>query len=122
MFVFFFKQKTAYEMRIRYWSSDVCSSDLLNGKLAFTARSRGGSALAAALVGTVPARNMATAAARRIRRKARADPRYAISAKHKRCAAPGSPAWREAHNVFCEAGWSRRSKADRKSKRMNSSH
>src|SRR3546814_5156979 len=25
---FFFKQKTAYEMRIRYWSSDVCSSDL----------------------------------------------------------------------------------------------
>src|SRR3546814_1175194 len=25
----FFKQKTAYEMRIRYWSSDVCSSDLL---------------------------------------------------------------------------------------------
>src|SRR3546814_3743286 len=27
-FVFFFKQKTAYEMRISYWSSDVCSSDL----------------------------------------------------------------------------------------------
>src|SRR3546814_9572170 len=26
--VFFFKQKTAYEMRISYWSSDVCSSDL----------------------------------------------------------------------------------------------
>src|SRR3546814_10038481 len=24
---FFFKQKTAYEMRIRDWSSDVCSSD-----------------------------------------------------------------------------------------------
>src|SRR3546814_2814073 len=28
-FVFFFKQKTAYEMRISDWSSDVCSSDLL---------------------------------------------------------------------------------------------
>src|SRR3546814_2864531 len=27
--VFFFKQKTAYELRISYWSSDVCSSDLL---------------------------------------------------------------------------------------------
>src|SRR3546814_5112340 len=27
--VFFFKQKTAYEMRISDWSSDVCSSDLL---------------------------------------------------------------------------------------------
>src|SRR3546814_10138885 len=27
-FMFFFKQKTAYEMRISDWSSDVCSSDL----------------------------------------------------------------------------------------------
>src|SRR3546814_1476530 len=27
--VFFFKQKTAYEMRISDWSSDVCSSDLV---------------------------------------------------------------------------------------------
>src|SRR3546814_6711903 len=43
---FFFKQKTAYEMRISDWSSDVCSSDLLarldidaNGDLA--ARFRG---------------------------------------------------------------------------------
>src|SRR3546814_5169344 len=26
--VFFFKQKTAYELRISDWSSDVCSSDL----------------------------------------------------------------------------------------------
>src|SRR3546814_6527024 len=31
-FVFFFKQKTAYEMRISDWSSDVCSSDLLIGQ------------------------------------------------------------------------------------------
>src|SRR3546814_3758670 len=33
---FFFKQKTAYEMRISDWSSDVCSSDLqvdVNGAL-----------------------------------------------------------------------------------------
>src|SRR3546814_20730724 len=29
--VFFFKQKTAYEMRISDWSSDVCSSDLRSG-------------------------------------------------------------------------------------------
>src|SRR3546814_12568559 len=29
MFLFFFKQKTAYEMRISDWSSDVCSSDLV---------------------------------------------------------------------------------------------
>src|SRR3546814_14319638 len=31
VFVFFFKQKTAYEMRISDWSSDVCSSDLSFG-------------------------------------------------------------------------------------------
>src|SRR3546814_6579583 len=29
-FFFFFKQKTAYEMRISDWSSDVCSSDLVS--------------------------------------------------------------------------------------------
>src|SRR3546814_6172750 len=29
LFVFFCKQKTAYEMRISDWSSDVCSSDLI---------------------------------------------------------------------------------------------
>src|SRR3546814_808442 len=31
--VFFFKQKTAYEMRISDWSSDVCSSDLLRADI-----------------------------------------------------------------------------------------
>src|SRR3546814_6769967 len=30
---FFFKQKTAYEMRISDWSSDVCSSDLHEAEL-----------------------------------------------------------------------------------------
>src|SRR3546814_5268960 len=38
---FFFKQKTAYEMRISDWSSDVCSSDLLpalNGAIMETMR------------------------------------------------------------------------------------
>src|SRR3546814_5519814 len=31
---FFFKQKTAYEMRISDWSSDVCSSDLVHASYA----------------------------------------------------------------------------------------
>src|SRR3546814_12906180 len=31
-FFFFFKQKTAYEMRISDWSSDVCSSDLAQAR------------------------------------------------------------------------------------------
>src|SRR3546814_16800827 len=41
--VFFFKQKTAYEMRISDWSSDVCSSDL-----AFVAQIVGHAVLAGA--------------------------------------------------------------------------
>src|SRR3546814_6515748 len=39
-FFFFFKQKTAYEMRISDWSSDVCSSDLSRSTDAAPARSR----------------------------------------------------------------------------------
>src|SRR3546814_17808454 len=42
--VFFFKQKTAYEMRISDWSSDVCSSDLgsVIGEVTRTVFARGG--------------------------------------------------------------------------------
>src|SRR3546814_2328904 len=36
-FFFVFKQKTAYEMRISDWSSDVCSSDLSQGTVTPTA-------------------------------------------------------------------------------------
>src|SRR3546814_5231264 len=36
--VFFFKQKTAYEMRISDWSSDVCSSDLRVAQLLLDAQ------------------------------------------------------------------------------------
>src|SRR3546814_4951283 len=39
-FFFFFKQKTAYEMRISDWSSDVCSSDLRQKTLDAGARGR----------------------------------------------------------------------------------
>src|SRR3546814_7446591 len=42
LFFFFFKQKTAYEMRISDWSSDVCSSDLPAGdSILFPNRSGG---------------------------------------------------------------------------------
>src|SRR3546814_1613146 len=37
---FFFKQKTAYEMRVSDWSSDVCSSDLPERRAACRALSR----------------------------------------------------------------------------------
>src|SRR3546814_6494382 len=33
LLIFLFKQKTAYEMRISDWSSDVCSSDLVIGRI-----------------------------------------------------------------------------------------
>src|SRR3546814_7734664 len=36
-FIVFFKQKTAYELRISDWSSDVCSSDLGGGMLLLVA-------------------------------------------------------------------------------------
>src|SRR3546814_10017796 len=38
---FFFKQKTAYEMRISGWSSDVCSSDRLGRGLSLVDRTAG---------------------------------------------------------------------------------
>src|SRR3546814_7924153 len=53
MYFFFFKQKTAYEMRISDWSSDVCSSDLGNSpddrssRFPLQRRVRGGRALRA---------------------------------------------------------------------------
>src|SRR3546814_2923374 len=37
-YVFFFKQKTAYELRISDWSSDVCSSDLSGAHAVIVAR------------------------------------------------------------------------------------
>src|SRR3546814_7951275 len=45
---FFFKQKTAYEMRISDWSSDVCSSDL-----AIADQASAFSALGAMLLGSI---------------------------------------------------------------------
>src|SRR3546814_4807955 len=45
---FFFKQKTAYEMRISDWSSDVCSSDLIIVGMGALARADGAAVLATA--------------------------------------------------------------------------
>src|SRR3546814_8375576 len=49
-FIFFFKQKTAYEMRISDWSSDVCSSDLSNQDMVNAAMNALGTALGAAVM------------------------------------------------------------------------
>src|SRR3546814_3028846 len=42
IFVFFFKQRTAYELRISDWSSDVCSSDLKRGDTVLVHAAAGG--------------------------------------------------------------------------------
>src|SRR3546814_538623 len=39
-YFFFFKQKTAYEMRISDWSSDVCSSDLFQTRRRYSLNAR----------------------------------------------------------------------------------
>src|SRR3546814_9289065 len=59
----FFKQKTAYEMRISDWSSDVCSSDLHHVDMAFRRQEAG--ALLAAGIGAVEHRQMHVAQAGR---------------------------------------------------------
>src|SRR3546814_4546826 len=50
---FFFKQKTAYEMRISDWSSDVCSSDLRASMLKRLTKSGPGLRAAGLLAGLV---------------------------------------------------------------------
>src|SRR3546814_1058866 len=54
-FIFFFKQKTAYELRISDWSSDVCSSDLVHvsGAAIYDSNAAGASKARAAARGLV---------------------------------------------------------------------
>src|SRR3546814_9255276 len=66
VFFFFFKQKTAYEMRISDWSSDVCASDLGIGRRG----GKGGVALAGrGLLSRTRAQGWATRWRQRRRRK-----------------------------------------------------
>src|SRR3546814_4150830 len=83
---FFFKQKTAYEMRISDWSSDVCSSDLVRPGPVASASRRTPLALAtprrpfaAAVRVSVGSRSASAAGPRRAspaRRSGRPDPRF----------------------------------------------
>src|SRR3546814_10448647 len=51
---FFFKQKTAYEMRISDWSSDVCSSDLTQLRRPRSAPSMASSLLPCSCIRSIP--------------------------------------------------------------------
>src|SRR3546814_7788675 len=66
---FFFRQKTAYEMRISDWSSDVCSSDLQESEARRLCRGRGGGGAARRV--PVPRRRLWHPRARRTRGAAR---------------------------------------------------
>src|SRR3546814_10887228 len=55
MYLFFCKQKTAYEVLMRYWSSDVCSSDLWKRVIAATSAMQGSSTSASRSAQAVPA-------------------------------------------------------------------
>src|SRR3546814_8389011 len=108
-FFFFFKQKTAYEMRISDWRSDVCSSDLplLPRPLRRSyARSHwtGGD------------RSHAPASLDRAGHSRAADSR-----DDGRMGAPGRDGNRR-QDLWTETGDMRRTPADRKSTRLNSSH
>src|SRR3546814_6676801 len=107
-FFFLFKQKTAYEMRISDWSSDVCSSDLHDGVA-------GGASLR--LPPRQPHRRPGGAAPRR-----RAERRPALDdgrGGHARGAAPGS---RAAAPTDRQGGQPAGRNRDRKSTRLNSSN
>src|SRR3546814_8621909 len=114
--LFFFKQKTAYEMRISDWSSDVCSSDLISGRLIGAGVRMGASDFAAAErlleraeaeLSRVPARRFATALeiARARLAALKGDAREALSRIN-------------AAKAHCPT----RLPVDRKSTRLNSSH
>src|SRR3546814_9808690 len=103
---FFFKQKTAYEMRISDWSSDVCSSDLSVRRSAAPIAAAGGARSAKRPGGKEDGGRGSGAAAR-----------SGQGAGGKRCVPEiQSQLWRD------HAAGPARADRDRKSTRLNSSH
>src|SRR3546814_16241029 len=105
MFFFFFKQKTAYEMRISDWSSDVCSSDLITVIHLAVRRSesgalrqipRGFGRRRQLQANAVPAANEWISGAEGFRQSTgRLRPSLEITNRGARCAQNGRASWRE---------------------------
>src|SRR3546814_4457198 len=111
---FFFKQKTAYEMRISDWSSDVCSSDL-HAPLAAPRPALGRRAQPESRRGEhPPVRDRPPLSRRR-----RASDAGAVDGGRQARAQLASGQSRTVRRVRREGGGAR---ADRKSTRLNSSH
>src|SRR3546814_5912128 len=94
--VFFFKQKTAYEMRISDWSSDVCSSDLR--MLSFSGS-------------TLPVTSVPTWSARAMLSRATVPPRYSATPPFETTDNPGTDPRSEERRVgnecvsTCRSRW-----------------
>src|SRR3546814_9625169 len=113
----FFKQKTAYEMRISDWSSDVCSSDLLLDQrlIAGLGNIYVCEALYRARLSPVrPAGTVTGARAARLATGIRSVLEDAIAA--------GGSSLRDYVQTSGELGYFQHDWADRKSTRLNSSH
>src|SRR3546814_13141951 len=85
-FVFFFKQKTAYEMRISDWSADVCSSDLERTSAARCFKS--------ARLKPLPQESVDAPPALECRREAAVEERCPHACHPLSVPAPGSRGWR----------------------------
>src|SRR3546814_6798882 len=114
---FFFKQKTAYELRISDWSSDVCSSDLWWATPPAATIGRGASA--------TPWRRCWSAACRRVRRPLRRDGGLANRGAATDIPWTADPHGRDPMAADDNPDPQTRTEleaADRKSTRLNSSH
>src|SRR3546814_10818400 len=76
----FFKQKTAYEMRISDWSSDVCSSDLLAPRIGRAAPRHGAALHHSRRDGATSAPTVSGAAGQPSARSRRATPTRSLTA------------------------------------------
>src|SRR3546814_6328057 len=116
--VFFFKQKTAYEMRISDWSSDVCSSDLAEICEDFWAAippSSYGALAGAYVCCNLSASNIVIGKARERAMLAAAQSARSVSAYVYSAAGPGEST--------TDLAWDGQGQIqDRKSTRLNSSH
>src|SRR3546814_2098495 len=119
IYIFFFKQKTAYEMRISDWSSDVCSSDLLHEQ-ALRVTQAGDHAIAAEAAHFEELCGQVIAEAAAISQTAAALARIDVAAALAERAAEGGwtrPLMTDEPMFDVKGG-----RQDRKSTRLNSSH
>src|SRR3546814_9735478 len=119
--IFFFKQKTAYEMRISDWSSDVCSSDLVAGEAHRIAQQRRGFALQKDAHRAPERRRGHSRFESRIEPPPLGDRDDDVQALHiGHSGSSGTPTSRQRRSSMSTIA--SRPKRDRKSTRLNSSH